>query len=464
MPLSQHKTKTELKAQRIREYREDPVFFVREMWNPKLEDFQIEALQELVKSGRISIRSGHGVGKTTLLAWIVIWHMTCFFPQKTPCTAPSSPQLEDVLWPEIGKWLGKMPESAKHLFDFKNERLELIGAPKESFAVARTARKEKPEALQGFHEDNLLFVIDEASGVEDIIFEVAQGALSTPGAKVVMTSNPTRTSGYFHDSHHKMRGRWKCIHVPCEASSRVSPEYIEDMRVKYGEDSNVYRVRVLGDFPKSEDDVVIPLDLCESAKIRQVDPSLTAPMRWGVDVARFGDDRCTLAKRKGNVQPEPVKSWRDKDTMQLSGLIYNEWENTPVPLRPQDIFVDVIGIGAGVVDRLKELGLPVTGVNVAESPAVKDQYMRLRDELWFEAKKWLEGLNVKLADDDELIAELTVPKYSITSANKLKVEGKDELKKRGVISPDKADAWNLTFAMPHSGHSMKQAQRKARRI
>lgn len=454
--------KTDLLTEKIRGWRADPVLFVVDMWNPNIEDFQLEALKELVESGRISIRSGHGVGKTTLLAWIVIWHMTCFFPQKTPCTAPSAPQLEDVLWPEIGKWLGKIPEQWREHYDFKNERLEFKQAPKQSFAVARTARKEKPEALQGFHEDNLLFIIDEASGVEDIIFEVAQGALSTPGAKVVMTSNPTRTSGYFYDSHHRMRHRWKCLHVPCDASSRVSEDYITDMEAKYGKDSNVYRVRVEGDFPRSEDDVVIPLDLCESAKVRDISPSTTAVV-WGVDVARFGDDRCALAKRNANVQVEPVKAWRNKDTMQLSGIVFNEWKDTPENSRPDSIFVDVIGIGAGVVDRLRELGLPVCGVNVAESPAVKDRYMRQRDELWFDCLNWLQSLDCKLADDEELIAELTVPKYSITSAGKLQVESKDDMKKRGVVSPDKADAWNLTFALKHSGGSIRPPKRKLKR-
>jgi len=461
MPSSQLK-KTDPLVERIKAWKADPVLFVTEIWSPEFEDFQLEALKELVISGRISIRSGHGVGKTTLLAWIVIWHMTCFFPQKTPCTAPSSPQLEDVLWPEIGKWLGKMPSAWRLAFDFKNERLEYKAAPKESFAVARTARKEKPEALQGFHEDNLLFIIDEASGVEDIIFEVAQGALSTPGAKVVMTSNPTRTSGYFHDSHHKMRHRWKCLHVPCDESSRVSPDYIEDMRAKYGEDSNVYRVRVLGLFPKTEDDAVISLDLCEAAKVRDVLPA-KSPVIWGVDVARFGDDRCALAKRQANVQLEPVKSWRNKDTMQLAGIIFNEWEDMPEASRPDAIYVDVIGIGAGVVDRLKELELPVYGVNVAESPAIKDRYHRLRDELWFKCQEWLDKRDCKLADDEELIAELTVPKYSIASSGKLQVESKSDMKKRGVVSPDLADAWNLTFAMKGgSGKRLRQARNRAK--
>ncbi len=448
---------------KIQLWQEDAVAFVQDMWRPDLEDFQVEALQELSRTGRIAIRSGHGVGKTTLLAWISLWHMCVFYPQKTPCTAPSAPQLEDVLWPEIAFWHRKMPEVWQNNIVYKSERMELKGGEEESFAVARTARKEKPEALQGFHSQNLLFLIDEASGVEDIIFEVAQGALSTPSAKVVMTSNPTRTSGYFYDAFHRLRSRWHCMHVPCSSSSRVSDQYSEDMLAKYGEDSNVYRVRVLGEFPKVEDDAVIGLELCESAKARDVALVATAKPVWGVDVARFGDDRSALAKRQGNHQTEPVRSWRNKDTMQLSGLIYQEWQATPVNERPDSICVDVIGIGAGVVDRLRELDLPVFGVNVAEAPSVKDRYMRQRDELWFEARDWLQARDVKLADDDELIAELTLPKYEVTSGGKLKVESKDEIKKRGVISPDLADAFCLTFAVKHSGGAMKKARKVIRR-
>jgi hypothetical protein len=206
---------------------------------------------------------------------------------------------------------------------------------------------------------------------------------------------------------------------------------------------------VLGEFVAAADGV-ISLELCESAKARDVKPIASAKVVWGVDVARFGDDSSALAKRKGNVQLEPVKEWWGKDTMQVAGLIKAEWDATPEKERPVAINVDVIGIGAGVVDRLKELGLPVVGVNVSESEAVNSksdrQYNRLRDELWFKSREWLEAKDCKLCDDEETIAELTTPTYSILSNGLIKVEGKDEMKKRGVKSPNRADAWNNTFA------------------
>ncbi|KWT94673.1 hypothetical protein [Variovorax sp. WDL1] len=195
---------------------------------------------------------------------------------------------------------------------------------------------------------------------------------------------------------------------------------------------------------------MISLELCEAAKIREVAVIASAPVIWGVDVARFGDDSSALAKRKGNHQLAPVEEWWGKDTMQTAGLIKAEWDKTPESERPVSINVDVIGIGAGVVDRLKELGLPVNGVNVAEAEAVNAkadrQFNRLRDELWWKGREWLEAKDCHLADDEETIAELTVPTYSVLSNGLIKVEGKPELKARGVKSPNRADAWLLTFA------------------
>jgi hypothetical protein len=142
---------------------------------------------------------------------------------------------------------------------------------------------------------------------------------------------------------------------------------------------------------------------------------------------------------------EPVQWWRLPDLMQIAGTVYQEY--VAAEEKPDDICVDVIGFGAGVVDRLREMGLPVTGINVAESPSVDGaKYMRLRDELWFKARGWFEGRDVKMPADEALIGELTGVKYHITSSGKLQVEGKDEMKKRGLRSPDLADAFNLTFA------------------
>lgn len=328
-------------------------------------------------------------------------------------------------------------------FDWSSERYYLKSHPQESFAVARTARPERPEALQGFHAQNILFLIDEASGVPESVFQVAEGALSTEGAYVVMAANPTREDGYFYESHHRMRDRWAALHWDGELSPLVAKQYIDDMRLKYGVDSPIYQVRVKGNFATAIDGV-IPLHLCVSAQQREVEPY--GEVIWGLDVARFGDDSTCLAKRQGNTQLEPTREWFGKDTMQTAGLIAQEYAATPDKYRPVSINVDVIGIGAGVVDRLKELGLPVRGINVAESASVSDKYSRLRDELWFMGREWLEAKDCKLADDQPLIAELTTVKYQILSTGKIKVESKDEMKKRGVSSPNRADAWLLTMS------------------
>ena len=437
-----------------------PCLFAQEVLGATPTDQQWEASKALVARRRVSIRSGHGTGKSTFMAWCVLWFLACYFPAKVPATAPTSHQLEDVLWSEIAKWHRVLKERVPVLgeqFEWSSGAFRMKTAPNESFSVARTSRPERPEALQGFHAEHILFLIDEASGVADNVFEVAEGALSTDGAFVVMAANPTRQSGYFFDSHHKMRGAWAALHWNGEDSPRVSREYIANMKKKYGERSPVYKVRVLGEFVGASDGV-ISLELCESARIREVEAIHSARTIWGVDVARFGDDSSALAKRKGNVQLEPVKEWWGKDTMQLAGLIKAEWDGTPEKQRPASINVDVIGIGAGVVDRLKEQGLPVVGVNVAEAEAVNAdsprntkgepvrQFNRLRDELWWKSREWLEAKDCKLCDDDELIAELTTPTYTILSNGLIKVEGKPEMKARGVKSPNRADAWNNTFA------------------
>lgn len=425
--------------------RDNPSEFVKQVIGATPEKWQEEALNAIRDNDRVAIRSGHGVGKSALEAWITLWWLCTRFPAKIAATAPTAHQLEDVLWGEVAKWHRAIKlDYFRSQLVIKGDRVELIEAPNESFAVARTARKEQPEAFQGFHSENMLFLVDEASGVEDIIFEVGEGAMSTRGAKTLMVGNPTRTSGYFYDAFHKGREYWRTMKVGCADSSRVSEDYPKQMAERYGIDSNIYRVRVLGDFPLSEDDVVIPLHLCEAAKDRQVETYKVVPV-WGLDVARFGSDRSALAKRKGNALMEPIKAWHQLDTMQVAGKVLLEWHTTPDNEKPHSILCDVIGIGAGVVDRLRELGLPVIGINVAESPSANERYMRLRDELWFKCREWFEARDTKL-DDDALVSELVGVKYKITSSGKLQVESKDEMKKRGVRSPDLADAFCLTMA------------------
>lgn len=394
---------------------------------------------------RFSVRAGHGVGKTTIEAWLILWFVLFHRDLKVPVTANSQDQLRDVVWAEIARWHRVLPEFLRAQIEVKGERVYIKADPEGAFAVARTARPEKPEALQGFHASSIAFFIEEASGIEDVIFETAGGALSSENSWVFMFANPTRTSGYFYRSHHGNRASWRVYHIPCSSSWRVSPTYAAEVAKEYGLESNVYRVRVEGDFPRSDDDAVIPLWLIEAAVIRDVSPTDSAVV-WGLDVARFGDDSTALAKRRGNVLLCAVREWRKYDLMQTVGIVVKDYSESPLEDRPSSINVDVIGMGGGVVDRLRELGLPARGINVSELPAVDDgRYMRLRDELWFKARDWFDTRAVTMPRDDGLMSELVGPSYKIP-AGKIKVESKDEMKKRGVKSPNKADAFCLTFA------------------
>ena len=419
----------------------DPVLFVSSVLGAEPQAWQREALEAVRDSPRVAAKSGHGVGKSALLSWVILWYLITR-PCRIVCTANSANQLNQVLWSEIQKWARKMPKGLQSQLEITSDKITVKGV--DSSCHARVSRKENPEALQGFHHERLLFVIDECSGVDDIVFEVAQGALSTAGSKILMVGNPTRNSGYFYDAFNRNSHRWHKMTVSCEDADYVSEDFIEDMKQQYGEDSSTFAIRVKGEFPTDSADSLISRHLVESAVTRDVEAMTVAPI-WGLDPARFGGDRTALAKRQGNVLVEPIKSWQGKDLMETVGLVLAEYEACQFMDRPSEICVDSIGIGAGVVDRLRELGLPARGVNVAESPSLGNRYQRLRDELWFKTREWFEARDCKIPDQDELISELSSLRFKILSSGKFKAEGKDEMKKRGLRSPDLADALVLTF-------------------
>lgn len=429
----------------LAELYDDPVLFVETVLDVTPQKWQAEALRAVASHDRVSIASGHGVGKTAFQSWLVLWWLLTHYPCKVAVTANTAHQLSDVLWTEIDKWARRLPEAWKDLLDFKSDKISLKGAS-DSFAVARTSRRENPEALQGFHSENMLFLCEEASGIPDVVFQVGEGAMSTAGAKTVMCGNPTRSEGFFYESHHNQRHRWKAMTVSCHDSTTVSEQFLEGMAEKYGEDSNVYRVRVLGQFPTQSDDVLLPLYLVEEATKRDVEASPTTPVVWGLDVARFGGDRSAIAKRQGQVLLEPIKTWQGKDLMEMAGIVLSEYEACPWTLRPTAIYIDAIGIGAGLADRLRELDMPAVAVQVSETASLKDRFNRLRDELFWSAREWFEGRDVFIPEDDTLIQEVTGIRYKYLSNGKLKVESKDEMKRRGQRSPDVADAFVLTFA------------------
>ncbi len=429
----------------FRRYRRNAAAFAREMLGADPTEDQEEALLEISDPGaHVSIRSGHGTGKTALLSWVVLWHVACFEDCKIPCTAPTGHQLSDLLWAEMGKWHAMMPSLLRKEIVISADHVFVREAHKTRFAVGRTSRPETPEALAGFHATNLLYVIDEASGIPEKTFETAEGALSTPGARVIMTSNPTRTDGYFHASHHKDRPHWTCLQFSCLNNHLVDPAYPKRMASKYGPDSDVYRVRVLGEFPLGSADAVIPLDWVEVAVGRDIDPAGSTAVA-GLDVARFGDDSSALVIRTGQCVTY-TEQWFKQDTMYTTGKAVQAYQDGLF----KTLYVDVIGVGSGVVDRLKELQVPVVGVNVAESAAHGDRFYRLRDQLWWDVREWFEVKTAAISPDckdvDTLIGELTAPTYSITSKGQIKVESKDDMRRRGIASPNLADALCLTFA------------------
>ena len=427
-------------------YRADPVLFVKEVLGVEPDEWQQDFLNAVASGERkISIRSGHGVGKSTTASWAMLWFLLTRYPVKVVVTAPTSAQLYDALFAELKRWVKELPPTVQDLLDVKQERIELKASSTEAFISARTSRAEQPEALQGVHSENVMLVADEASGVPEAVFEAAAGSMSGHNALTILLGNPVRSSGFFFETHNRLKDEWWTRRVSCIDSTRVSKEYVEDMKSRYGEESNAYRIRVLGEFPRSDDDTIIPMELLESAKHRDTRAYEDAPIVWGLDVARFGSDSSVLCKRQSNVV-QTLERWRNLDLMQLTGAVVAQYEACDHKSKPAEILVDSIGLGAGVVDRLRELKLPARGINVSESPAMAGTYLNLRAELWHKAKAWLEKRDCKIPNNEDLIGELATVRYTFTSNGKIKIESKDDIRRRGLKSPDMADAFVLTFA------------------
>jgi hypothetical protein len=425
----------------ISRWRDDPVLFVEEGLGATPTEQQKKLLRAIAKPGaHVSATSGHGVGKSSVLAWIVLWHCICFYPSKTGCTAPTAHQLKDVLWAEVAFWRSKLPPWLRDQVIVSSDRLCVLGHEETQFAVARTARPENPEALQGLHSEHMLFVIDEASGVADAVFQPIEGALSTPNARIVMASNPTQTSGYLFLAHHRNAAHWVLFEFSCLESPLVSPEYATKMRESYGEDSDIYKVRVLGKFPSASITQLIPYDLASAATKRKLHPSQYqfAPIAIGVDPAWEGDDRSCIYLRQG-LASRLLYQKIGIDNMTLAGLVA-QYEDEH---KADAVFIDV-GWGAGVIDRLRQLGRSPTPVNFGGRSG-EERYVNKRTEMWCNLKKWLADGGV-IPDNSELVEDLVGPQYGFCSNGKIQLEAKKDMKKRGLRSPDLADALALTFA------------------
>ena len=278
-------------------YRKEPVTFAREVLLFEPDEWQKNTLQDLAVNPKVAIKSGQGVGKTGVEAVALLWFLSCFPYPRVVATAPTKQQLHDVLWSEISKWMSKSPLLSE-ILKWTKTYIYMVGNEKRWFAVARTATK--PENMQGFHEDNMLFIVDEASGVADPIMEAVLGTLSGENNKLLLCGNPTRSSGTFYDAFNRDRAQYKCHTVSSRNSPRTNKDNIASLDRKYGKQSNVVRVRVDGEFPEQDDDIFISSSSVEHCCMLDLSNEVVKKISFGVDVARYGSDETVIAQNVGD--------------------------------------------------------------------------------------------------------------------------------------------------------------------
>ncbi|MCU7356709.1 DEAD/DEAH box helicase family protein [Enterococcus dispar] len=441
-------------------WRKKPVIFAKQALGFNPDEWQSGALNDIRDHDQVAIRSGQGVGKTSVEAVIILWFLVCFSNAKVICTAPTKQQLNEVLWAEVSKWL--TDSKIKNILKWTKTKVYMIGSEQRWFATAKTATR--PENMQGFHEDNMLFVVDEASGIDDRIMEAILGTLSGNNNKIIMMANPTKTSGIFFDAFHKDRTDWKTRKVSSLDSSRTNKKNIERLIRRYGKESDVVRVRVFGDFPKGEPNAWISLSDVEAAMSRELPEDYSfdgedyeipeyAPIDIGLDVARFGDDETVMATRLGAVCL-PLKFFTGQNLMKTVGVAIEEANrlHEKYPSHHIRIKLDDTGVGGGVTDRLNEIKyeddldwLTIHPINFASKGnrdydgIISLMYGRFKDD-------YLE--DVVLPQDDDLAAQMSIRRYSMTSKGKVLIERKKEMKKRGLPSPDRAEAVVMAFYEP----------------
>lgn len=436
------------------------------------EETQNDALFEAVKAG-------HGVGKTADVAWIILWLMSTRPHFAGVVTANTRDQLTRKTWREVELWRKRCITG--HWFKYNATSLHHV-VHKDTWRFDAIPWSEhNSEAFAGLHNAGRgqAVIFDEASAIADVIWEVAEGAMSDPDAFWFVYGNPTKRSGRFYDCWNKFARRWHKFTVDARTAAMANKKRIAEMIEDWGLDSDYIRVRVLGEFPFQDVATLIPAEWLDRALYRPVLGTERYRPVWGLDVARFGDDRTALAKRRQRELMEPIIFWQGLNLMQIAQRILAIWEDTEQDDKPAAICIDAIGVGAGVVDRLNELaaeghfeGTQIIGINVSESASVHDKFARLRDELWWRARTWFETLNVSMQNDIEkrtswilegneeyfddvdnrlsrkspIVDELRDVLFSYLPNGKIKLEPKQDTKERLGRSPDGADAFVLTFA------------------
>ncbi len=444
----------------------DPVDFVREVFGAEPDVWQAQGLTAFATEKRLAFQACKGPGKSCVAAWMVWWFLLTKEDPKIVCVSITADNLRDNLWSEIALWAARSP-LIKKLFRLSATRIECVESPKTWWCSARSYAKDanpeqQADTLAGLHGENVLVVLDEAGGIPVSVLEAADAIFANPGGckRLVMLGNPTDLSGSLHHAVTRDRARWwvKEITGDPDAPDRSPRIDIEAARQKialYGRDHPWVRVNILGKFPGKAantlcgiDDVTAAMERGRNARGGAADPQ--EPLVFGVDVARFGDDRSVLFARRGSdAASMPPLEWRETDNMALAAEIAEAIRQH----QPDRVFIDSGG-GAGVIDRLRQLGLEgVVEVNFggeamkhADCPAFANK----RAEMWWLMASWVRQPDCLLPDISSLVPEMSTPRYGFDSHNRVVIEKKEDIKKRLGASPDYADALALTFAEPVS--------------
>jgi len=392
-----------------------------------------------------AVASGHGIGKSCLVSWVILWALSTCIDCKGVVTANTEMQLKTKTWAELAKWHRLMINSDWFKFTatsiFSNDP-----AHEKTWRIDMIPWSENnTEAFAGLHNagKRVLLIFDEASAIPDVIWEVAEGALTDEKTELIwcVYGNPTRNTGRFKECFGSLRHRWKNKQIDSRTVDGTNKRQLQNWIDDYGEDSDFARVRVRGLFPRAGDSQFIRSDRVEDAVKRTVDVPSGTPKLLGVDIARFGGDSTVFARRHGR-KLEPLVKYHGKDTMEIAGLVAKEiLEN-----RPDVVYIDGVGIGAGVVDRVRQLGFECIEVVSGRAPddENKDLVYNKRAEMWYRMRDWIDGADIP--DDKELRDDLIGIEYTYDSKHRIQLEKKSEMKKRGLASPDCGDAVALTFS------------------
>jgi hypothetical protein len=425
---------------------------------------------------RLAVASGHGIGKSALVSWIILWAMSTCVDTVGVVTANTGDQLRLKTWVQLAKWHRLAINS--HWFAVTSKAIFSADPEHEKTwrIDATTWNETRTEAFAGLHNEGkrILLLFDEAGGIPDVIWDVSTGALTDSNTEIIWAAfgNPTRNTGRFREcfAGGKFQHRWNTRQIDSRTVPITNKEEIAEWMQDYGEDSDFARIRVRGVFPRVSAMQFISSELVEiaSAEAREVMVTLYDPLVMGVDVARYGDDKSVIRFRRGRDgrSIKPLK-FRNIDTMQLAAKI-SELQRQ---YHCDAIFVDGGGPGAGVVDRCRYLKLPIIEIQFGAAPD-RDQlnqegtvaYANKRAEMWGVMREWLHGGMID--NDAELKADLTAVEYGYMmkdGRDAIVLEKKEHMKKRALASPDDGDALALTFAyaVGQSDHSNTFARRGA---